>query len=81
MVKSLSAGVFGSDLDKRLEFLREILLPMECNCAVTLVAGLIVARFAANQSSDLKLGLSSFLQQVERELGSGPFGVPKMWLC
>jgi len=72
---------FGSDLDKRLEFLREILLPMECNCAVTLVAGLIVARFAANQSSDLKLGLSSFLQQVERELGSGPFGVPKMWLC
>jgi urease accessory protein len=72
---------FGPDVDKRLEFLREILLPMECNCAVTLVAGLIVARFAAQESADLKLALRSFLQQVEPELGSGPFRVPKMWSC
>src|SRR5215813_13646337 len=72
---------FGADLDERLEFLRKILSSLGCDCAATLVAGLIVARFAAKQSSDLKLALRSFLQQVEPELGSGPFRVPKMWLC
>lgn len=71
----------GPDLDKRLEFLREILSSLGCDCAVTLVAGLIVARFAAKQSSDLKIALRSFLQQVEPELGSGPFRVPRMWSC
>jgi urease accessory protein len=72
---------FGPDLDKRLQFVREILLSLECNCAVTLVGGLIVARFAAKQSSDLKLALRGFLQQFEPELSSGPFRVPKMWSC
>jgi urease accessory protein len=72
---------FGPSLDRRLEFLREILPSLGCECAVTLVSGLIVTRFAAKQSSDLKLALRSFLQQFERELGSRPFRVPKMWLC
>ena len=72
---------FGPDLDERLEFLRETLSSLGCDCAVTLIAGLIVARFAAKQSSDLKLALRSLLQQFEPALGSGPFRVPKMWLC
>ena len=72
---------FGPDLDKRLDFLREILPSLECNCAVTLVGGLIVVRFAAKQSWDLKLALRSFLQQFELQVGSGPFRVPKMWSC
>jgi urease accessory protein len=72
---------FGPDLDKRLEFLREILRSLECNCAVTLVGGLIVVRFAAKESSDLKRALRSFLEQFGPKLGSGPFRVPKMWLC
>jgi urease accessory protein len=72
---------FGPYLDRRLEFLWEILPSLGCDCAVTLVSGLIVTRFAAKQSSDLKLALRSFLQQFERELGSRPFRVPKMWLC
>jgi len=72
---------FGPDLEERLEFLRGILSSLGCDCAVTLVAGLVVARFAAKQSCDLKLALRSFLQQVEPELGSGPFRIPKMWLC
>jgi urease accessory protein len=72
---------FGTDLDGRLGFLREIVSSLECDSAVTLVAGLIVARFAANHSSDLKLALRRFLQQVEPALGSGPFRVPKMWSC
>jgi urease accessory protein len=72
---------FGPDLEKRLELSREILSSLECDCAVTLVAELIVARFAAKQSFELKLALRSFLQQVGPELGSGPFRVPKMWLC
>jgi urease accessory protein len=72
---------FGPDLDERLEFWRAILCSLECDCAATLVAGLIVSRFAAKQSSDLKVALRSFLQQVEPALGSGPFRVPKMWSC
>src|SRR5579864_9834987 len=72
---------FGPDLDKRLDFLHEIILSLGCNCAATLVSGLIVVRFAAKESSDLKLALRSVLQQFGPELGSGPFRVPKMWSC
>lgn len=72
---------FGPDMDRRLEFLREVLSSVGCDCGVTLVNGLIVARFAAEQSSDLKLALRSVLQQFESAVGSGPFRVPKMWSC
>jgi urease accessory protein len=72
---------FGPYLEKRLDFLREIIPSLGCNCAVTLVSGLIVVRFAAKESSDLKLALRSFIQQFGSELGSGPFLVPKMWSC
>jgi urease accessory protein len=71
----------GPQLDRRLEFLREIIASLGCNCAATLVSGLIVVRFAAKESSDLKPALRSFLQQFELEVGSGPFRVPKMWSC
>jgi urease accessory protein len=72
---------FGPDLDKRLDFLREMIPSLGCNCAATLVSGLIVVRFAAKESSDLKRALRSFLEQFEPKLGSGPFRVPKMWSC
>jgi urease accessory protein len=72
---------FGPDLDKRLEFLRELAPSLECQCAATSVSGLIVVRFAAKVSSDVRLALRSFLQQFSRELGPGPFRVPKMWSC
>jgi urease accessory protein len=72
---------FGPDLDKRLDFLREIIPSLGCNCAATLVSGIIVVRLAAKESSDLKLALRSFLQRFGPELGSGPFRVPKMWSC
>jgi urease accessory protein len=72
---------FGPDLDKRLEFLRELAPSLECQCAATLVSGLIVVRFAAKVSSDVRLALRSFLQQFSQELGPGPFRVPKMWSC
>jgi len=72
---------FGPYLEKRLDFLREIIPSLGCNCAVTLVSGLIVVRFAAKESSDLKLALRSLLQQFGPELDSGPFQVPKMWSC
>jgi urease accessory protein len=72
---------FGPFPDKRLDFLQQIIPSLGCNCAATLVSGLIIVRFAANQSSDLRLALRSFLQQFSRELGPGPFRVPKMWSC
>ena len=72
---------FGPYLDTRLQFLRDIAPSLECQSAVTSVAGLIIVRFAASVSSDLRLALRSFLQQLSRELGPGPFRVPKMWSC
>ena len=72
---------FGPYLDRRLEFLRDIAPSLECHCFATSVGGLIIVRFAAQLSSDLRLALRSFLQQFSRELGPGPFRVPKMWSC
>ena len=72
---------FGPRLNKRLEFLRESIASLECSGAATLVNGLIVVRFAAQESSDLKRALRGFLEHFGPELGSGPFRVPKMWSC
>jgi urease accessory protein len=71
---------FGPYLDARLERWRDLARSLECHCAATSVGGLIIVRFAATVSSDLRLALRSFLQQLSRELG-GPFRVPKMWSC
>jgi urease accessory protein len=72
---------FGPCLDTRLEFLRDIAPCLRCHCAVTSVGGLIIVRFAAKLSSDLRIDLCTFLQQFSREVGPGPFRVPKMWSC
>jgi len=74
---------FGPDLDARLSSLRDIAhsLACECRCAATLVGGLIVVRFAAALSSDLRHALRRLLRQFGDELGPGPFQVPKMWSC
>ncbi len=72
---------FGPYLDRRQEFLRDVAPSLGCQCASTLVSGLMVVRFAATASSDLRLALRSLLQLFGRELGPGPFRVPKMWSC
>jgi urease accessory protein len=72
---------FGPDLDTRLEILRSIGATLACRCAATIVGALIIVRFAAEAGADLRRGLRSLLEQFSRELGPGPFGVPKMWSC
>jgi urease accessory protein len=72
---------FGPSLDKRLRILREIAALLDCHCAATIVGAIIIVRVAAAASSDLRRGLRSLLEQFSRELGPGPFGVPKMWSC
>jgi urease accessory protein len=72
---------FGPDLEARLELMREIAASVPCQHAATLVGGVIVVRFAAEFSSDLRLGLRHFLQEVGRKLGDSTFRVPKMWAC
>ena len=72
---------FGPCLDTRLEFLRNIAPSLGCHCAATSVGGLIIVRFATEVSSHLRHALRSFLEQFNRELGPGPFRVPKMWSC
>jgi len=72
---------FGSAVETRLEFLRDIAPSLDCQCAATSVGGFIVTRFAARLSSELRVALRSFLQQFSRECGPGPFRVPKMWSC
>jgi urease accessory protein len=72
---------FGPDLEARVDFFRNIAHSLKCYSAATSVAGLIIVRFAAKVSSDLRLALCSFLEQLSRELGPSPFRVPKMWSC
>ncbi len=72
---------FGPDPETRLEFLRDIATSLKCHCAATSVGGLIIVRFAAAMSYELRLALRSFLRQFSQELGPGPFRVPKMWTC
>jgi len=73
---------FGPYLDKQLEFVRDTTPFLGCcHWAATSVGGLIIVRFAAEVSSCLRHALRSFLQQFHRELGPGPFRVPKMWSC
>lgn len=72
---------FGPRPESRLERLREIGASLECACGVTIVGAIIVVRVAAIAGADLRRGLRRFLDQLDHELGSGPFGVPKMWSC
>jgi urease accessory protein len=72
---------FGPGLDTRLRILREITASLDCCCAATIVGAIIIVRVAAAVSSDLRRALRSLLEQFSRELGPGPFGVPKMWSC
>ena len=72
---------FGPDLDKQLEFLHDLAPSLECQCAATLVGGLMVVRFAAKVSCDLKAALRNLLQEFGNQLATGPFRVPKMWSC
>jgi urease accessory protein len=72
---------FGPNPGERLQFLRDLASSFECQCAATLVGGLVVVRFAAKVSCDLRAGLRNVLQQFGNQLGPGPFRVPKMWSC
>jgi urease accessory protein len=72
---------FGPDLEARLEAWREVCPRLGCHCAATSVAGLIIVRFAAKLSSDLRRAMQRALQQFGREPAGGPFRVPKMWSC
>ena len=72
---------FGPCLEKSLEFLRDIASSLDCHCAVSSVAGLIVVRFAANQFSELRRAMRVVIKQFDQQLGGGPFRVPKMWTC
>ncbi|HYT23231.1 MAG TPA: urease accessory protein UreD, partial [Candidatus Polarisedimenticolia bacterium] len=43
---------FGPDLEERLQFVRDLASSLECQCAATLVGGVMVVRFAAKVSCD-----------------------------
>jgi urease accessory protein len=72
---------FGPDLEVRLQLIRDLASSLECQCAATLVGGLMVVRFAAKASCDLRSALRNLLQQFGNWLAPGPFRVPKMWSC
>jgi urease accessory protein len=72
---------FGPALDARLEFLRDVVRSLECQCAATSVGGLIIVRFAAEALYELRVALQYFLKRFSSELGGGPFHPPKMWSC
>ncbi len=72
---------FGPHLDVRLEFSRDIAPSLGGTCSATSVSGIIIVRFAARTSFELRLALRGFVQQFAGGLGGHPFRVPKMWSC
>ena len=72
---------FGSETATRLELVRDLASSFGCQCAATLVGGLLVARFAARTSYDLKAALRNVLQHLGNGSSKGPFQVPRMWSC
>lgn len=72
---------FGPCPEARLALFRDIAPSLECQSGATSVSGLIIVRLGAQLCSDLRRALRSLLQQFSRELGPGPFRVPKMWSC
>jgi len=72
---------FGTELNKRVELLRDIAGSLDCLCATTSIAGLIIVRLAAETSWNLKVALRALIDQLGSKFGPGPFRVPKMWTC
>ena len=72
---------FGPDPKERLQFMRDLAPSLECQSAATLVGGLMVVRFAAKVSCDLRAALRNLLQQFGNQLAPGPFRVPRLWSC
>jgi urease accessory protein len=72
---------FGPGLEERLQFIRDLASSLECQCAATLIGGLMVVRFGAKASCDLRAALRNLLQQFGTQHAPGPFRVPKMWSC
>ncbi len=62
----------GADVDAQIENFRSMSGAMQSLCAVTTVAGILIARLAAKDSADVRHGLRTCLQNT--------FRVPKMWL-
>ena len=71
----------GTASGARLELLRDLASSLECHSGATLVGGLMVARFAARTSYDLRTSVRSVLQQCAKGFARGPFQVPRMWSC
>jgi len=72
---------FGPGPEECLQVIRDFASSLECQCAATLVGGLIVVRFAAKVSCGLRAALRNVLQQFGNRIAPGPFRVPKMWSC
>ena len=72
---------FGAESRVRLELVRDMASSLRCCCGVTFVGGLLVTRFAARSSYDLRTALRNVLQQFSDQLACGPFQVPRMWSC
>ena len=65
----------------RLESIRDLVASLECAGGATVVGGLIIVRLAAAAAFELRRAVSGVIEGLGRELGGGPFRVPKVWSC
>jgi urease accessory protein len=78
--KSIATLIYcGPDCQHHLDSMREQRASLKCRCAATVVSGLLIARFAASASVDLKESLRAALVQFGKSHRSSSFGPPKMW--
>jgi urease accessory protein len=72
---------FGNKAAAHLALVRDLASSFECQCAATLLSGLMIVRFASRTSYDLRVALLRLLQQLNNGFAPGPFRVPRMWAC
>jgi urease accessory protein len=71
----------GTEIGTLLALVRDIASSLPCNCAATLVSELMIVRFAARTSYDLRTAVSIVLAAFGGGSSQSPFRVPRMWSC
>ena len=68
------------DAEQRIDLAREC-LPVDLRCGATLVNGMLLARFLADEPLALRQAVSMFLQGFRSGLAGGAVALPRVWAC
>ena len=73
-------AALADDAEQRIDLAREC-LPVDLRCGATLVNGMLLARFLADEPLALRQAVSMFLQGFRSGLAGGAVALPRVWAC